>query len=59
MLCPRLQWLKRHNLTVGKLESGRWRCWLDPLIYGVGATEEEAITDLCIKTGVKHWSLDT
>lgn len=58
LLSPRLQWLAKHNLTTKKLESGRWRCFLDDKTYGVGATEAEAIISYCIKTGVKHWNLD-
>lgn len=55
---PKLAFIKKHDLRVVKLDSGRWRCWLTDQTFGVGATEAEAIIDFCIKTGIKHYSLE-
>lgn len=37
-------------------ESGKFLCVLDDENFGEGDTDEEACADLCIATGLKHWS---
>lgn len=53
---PKLLWLRKHNLTLHRLKSGRWRCILTPNTFGTGRDEEECCRDFCLKTGVDHWN---
>lgn len=55
-LSPKLRWLERNALTLVRRENGRHLCVLDDENYGEGDTAEEACADLCIATGIKHWS---
>lgn len=55
-LSPRLAWLERNGLAMAKNEKGRHLCVLDDENYGEGDTADEACADLCIATGIRHWS---
>lgn len=57
-LSPRLAWLERHELTVTRLESGRYECALDDETFARGEDEEEAIVNFCVKTKLRHYAQD-
>lgn len=54
-LSPKLLWLQRHSITTTRQGNGRWHCALGEDV-GIGADEDEAIVDLCIKTLLAHYS---
>jgi hypothetical protein len=56
MLSPRAQWLKDHGLTLRKTDNGKWECVLIPETTGIGATEDDACADFCLKTKLSHWT---
>lgn len=56
---PRLAWLKKHDVFVTRHPlTGRWEAVLTEEVWGAGATEEEAILDLCQMAELKHWTLN-
>lgn len=55
---PRLLWLRRHNVVTKQGPNGRWRAVVLDEVYGCGATEDEAILDLCERHGYRHWSVE-
>lgn len=57
MLSPRLAWMQKHDITTVRKENGRWIAVLLEELVGSGDTEEEALTDLAIRAGIRHWSL--
>ncbi len=55
-LSPRLRWLRDHQLTIQKLENGKYECSLDESTFGIGDTAEEACVQFCILTQLPHWN---
>lgn len=55
-LSPKLAWLRRHDLALRKMPNDTYRCELNDETFGVGATQEEAIEDFCVKTRSRHWN---
>ena len=50
---PKLRWLAKHGVVV---KSPPYRAYLTDETFGSGEDEETAIIDLCLKTGLKHYS---
>lgn len=55
-LSPRLAWLKEHDLTVTRLENGKYECALEDLASAIGETADEACVEFCLVTGLRHWT---
>lgn len=55
-LSPRLKWLERHGLVTRRLENGRYVCHLDDSNEGRGESEDDAISDFCVKHKLKHYT---
>lgn len=59
-LSPKLAWMRKHDCLSQRDMSG-WMCHFDSMDIspiGNGITEDEAILDLCNKTGVSHWTIE-
>lgn len=60
---PRLLWIEKHMITTRKTgtdsdELGDCQRWIaqNPMKIGYGHTEDEALTQLALKLGVKLWN---
>jgi len=63
---PRLQWMEKHGIETAKGNFERpsdksrheWIAWSNPEIQstGWGNAEDEAITQLALKMGIKLWN---
>lgn len=56
-LSPKLAWMERNDVVTCKNAKGRWFAILTSETVGEGADEEEALTDLCLISALKHWTL--
>ena len=53
---PRLQWLRRYNVTTNQDENGKWTA---TGASAEGDTEHDAIVSLAIKNGWRLWNETT
>jgi hypothetical protein len=56
-LSPKLAWMERHDIVTAKKPSGKWYAIQTEENVGSGDSEEEALTDLSLRAGIKHWTL--
>ena len=56
-LSPRLAWMARHDIVTVRNAKGRWFAVLTAETTGEGESEETALDDLVLRTGLKHWSV--
>jgi hypothetical protein len=56
-LSPRLAWMARHDVCVVKNAKGRYFAVLTCETVGEGESEEAALDDLVLRTGLKHWTV--
>ena len=52
---PRLQWMEKHGIRSRYCSCARWYAW-SGMDDGWGDTEDEAITQLVLKLGIKLWN---
>lgn len=57
-LSPRLAWMQKYDIVTAKNSKGRWYAILTEDTTGAGETEDDALTDLCLRAGIKHWNLE-
>lgn len=57
-LSPRLAWMQKYDIVTAKNAKGRWYAILTAETLGEGSTEEEALVDLCLSSGIKHWNIE-
>lgn len=60
-LSPRLKWIKRHQITLSPSDVADTASrWVASVAYqmsqGAGVTQDEALTDLAKKLGVRLWN---
>jgi hypothetical protein len=59
---PRLIWLEKHQIVTLRGKPDSWAAWVKGknirpnCSYGYGETEDDAITSLAIKLGLRLWN---
>ena len=59
---PRLLWMEKHGIQTQQNSAGDWCAWTTAILtktsinLGSGDTEDEAITQLALKLGIKLWN---
>lgn len=56
-LSPKLAWMERNDIVTARKPSGKWYAIQTEENVGSGDTEEEALTDLALRAGIRHWTL--
>lgn len=57
-LSPRLAWMQKYDIVTTKNAKGKWFAILTCETVGEAETEDDALTDLCLRSGIKHWNLE-